>query len=101
MPEGIVLNVNIPDLKKDEIKGIKVCRQAQGNWIEDFDKGVSPQGEDYYWLTGVFEDGKADEDSDLWALANNFVSVVPIQFDLTAHQFLGELKNRGIESEKS
>ncbi len=93
LPEGVVLNVNIPDLKKDEIKGIKVCRQAHGNWIEDFDKRVSPQGEDYYWLTGKFVNLDQGEDTDLWALENGYVSVVPVQFDLTAHHFIHKLNN--------
>ncbi|MCB0460339.1 MAG: 5'/3'-nucleotidase SurE [Flavobacteriaceae bacterium] len=93
LPEGIVLNVNIPDLKKDEIKGIKVCRQAQGNWIEDFDKRVSPQGEDYYWLTGKFVNLDNGEDTDLWALENGYVSVVPVQFDLTAHHYIHKLNS--------
>ena len=93
LPEGIVLNVNIPDLKKDEIKGIRVCRQASGNWIEDFDKRVSPQGEDYYWLTGKFVNLDQGEDTDLWALENGYVSVVPVQFDLTAHHFIHKLNN--------
>ncbi|HPE56609.1 MAG TPA: 5'/3'-nucleotidase SurE [Bacteroidales bacterium] len=101
LPSGVCLNVNIPAVQASEIKGIKVCKQAPGRWVEAFDERIDPYHRDYYWLTGVFEDGKADENSDLWALANNFVSVVPIQFDLTAHQFLSELKNRGIESEKS
>ena len=93
LPEGVVLNVNIPDSKKDEIKGIRVCRQANGNWIEDFDKRVSPQGEDYYWLTGKFVNLDQGEDTDLWALENGYVSVVPVQFDLTAHHFIHKLNN--------
>ncbi|MCB0475670.1 MAG: 5'/3'-nucleotidase SurE [Flavobacteriaceae bacterium] len=91
LPEGVVLNVNIPVLKKDEIKGIKICRQAHGNWIEDFDKRVSPQGEDYYWLTGKFVNLDHGEDTDLWALEHGYVSVVPVQFDLTAHHFIQKL----------
>jgi len=96
LPEGVVLNVNIPDLKKDEIKGIRICRQAHGNWIEDFDKRVSPQGEDYYWLTGKFVNLDQGEDTDLWALENGYVSVVPVQFDLTAHHFIHKLNNWGL-----
>ena len=96
LPEGVVLNVNIPDLKKEEINGIRVCRQAHGNWIEDFDKRVSPQGEDYYWLTGKFVNLDQGEDTDLWALENGYVSVVPVQFDLTAHHFIHKLNNWGL-----
>jgi 5'-nucleotidase len=93
LPEGVVLNVNIPNLKKEEIKGVKICRQALGNWKEDFDKRVSPQGENYYWLTGKFVNLDQGEDTDLWALENGYVSMVPVQFDLTAHHFIQKLNS--------
>lgn len=96
LPEGIVLNVNIPDIKKEDIKGTKVCRQAHGNWVEDFDKRVSPQGEDYYWLTGKFVNLDQGEDTDLWALKNGYVSIVPVQFDMTAHHYIQKLNNWGL-----
>ncbi|SHJ41264.1 5'-nucleotidase /3'-nucleotidase /exopolyphosphatase [Maribacter aquivivus] len=91
IPKGTVLNVNIPKLKKEEIKGIKVCRQAKANWKEKFDKRTNPMGKDYYWLTGEFELLDKGEDTDEWALANGYISVVPIQFDLTAHHVIQEL----------
>jgi len=93
LPEGVVLNVNIPNLKREEIKGVKICRQALGNWKEDFDKRVSPQGEDYYWLTGKFVNLDQGEDTDLWALENGYVSMVPVQFDLTAHHYIQKLNS--------
>ena len=93
LPDGVVLNVNIPKLKKDEIQGIKVCRQAKGNWVEEFDKRVSPMGRDYYWLTGKFTNLDKGEDTDEWALENGYVSVVPVQFDLTAHHYMQTLNN--------
>jgi len=93
LPDGIVLNVNIPNAKKEELKGVRVCRQARGNWKEDFDKRVSPQGEDYYWLTGKFENLDQGGDTDIWALENKYVSVVPVQFDMTAHHFIQKLNN--------
>ena len=91
IPKGTVLNVNIPKLKKSKIKGIKICRQAKANWKEKFDKRTNPMGKDYYWLTGVFELLDKGEDTDEWALANGFISVVPTHFDLTAHQVISEL----------
>src|SRR5690606_28866546 len=91
LPKGIVLNVNLPKLRASEIKGIKVCRQAEAHWEEEFDKRSNPQGRDYYWLTGRFVNVDEGEDSDEHALAKGYVSVVPVQFDLTAHQFLKEL----------
>ena len=90
IPEGIVLNVNIPKLKKGNLKGIKICRQARANWKEKFDKRTNPMGKDYYWLTGEFELLDQGEDTDEWALANGFVSVVPTQFDLTAHHSIAQ-----------
>ena len=93
LPEGIVLNVNIPKAKQSEIKGIKVCRQARANWVEEFDKRIDPRGRHYYWLTGEFKVMDSGEDTDENALANNYISVVPVQFDLTAYRFLEGLKN--------
>lgn len=91
MPRDVVLNVNIPKLKKKEIKGIKVCRQAKATWKEEFDKRVNPQGRQYYWLTGKFVNEDKGEDTDEWALAHNYISVVPVQFDLTAHHSIQRL----------
>ena len=91
LPEGVVLNVNFP--KSEKFKGIKICRQAKGNWKETFDKRTNPNGKEYYWLSGEFENLDKGEDTDEWALANNYVSVVPVQFDLTAHHFIQKLNN--------
>ncbi|WP_303317012.1 5'/3'-nucleotidase SurE [Flavivirga abyssicola] len=92
LPNDIVLNVNIPNILKEDIKGIKICRQAKANWVEEFDKRKTPQGKDYYWLSGKFVNLDGGEDTDEWALEQGYVSVVPIQFDLTAHQFIKTLK---------
>ncbi|WP_335966477.1 5'/3'-nucleotidase SurE [Galbibacter sp. PAP.153] len=91
IPKGVVLNVNFPKLKDDKIKGIKICRQARARWVEEFDKRTNPMGRDYYWLTGKFENQDKGEDTDEWALANGYVSVVPVQFDLTAHHAIQDL----------
>lgn len=91
LPEGVVLNVNFPKLKETDIKGIKVCRQAKAFWMEKFDKRKTPQGKDYYWLTGEFINQDKGEDTDEWALKNGFISVVPVQFDLTAHHAIQKL----------
>ena len=92
LEKGIVLNVNFPDLTKKDIKGLRVCRQANAKWVENFDKRQSPMGRDYYWLTGEFINPDKGEDTDEWALKEGYISVVPVQFDLTAHQYLKELK---------
>ncbi|MEH6511785.1 5'/3'-nucleotidase SurE [Maribacter arcticus] len=91
IPKGTVLNVNIPKLKKNKLKGIKICRQAKANWKEKFDKRTNPMGKVYYWLTGEFELLDKGEDTDEWALANGYISVVPTHFDLTAHHVISEL----------
>lgn len=91
LPEGTVLNVNFPKLKHDDIKGIKICRQAKAIWMEKFDKRKTPQGKDYYWLTGEFINQDKGEDTDEWALANGYISIVPVQYDLTAHHAIQQL----------
>ncbi len=93
IPEGVILNVNIPKASEDGLKGIKVCRQARANWREKFDKRQSPSGKDYYWLTGEFELLDNGEDTDEWALAQNYISVVPTQFDLTAYHAIQQLNS--------
>lgn len=93
LPNGVVLNVNLPKLKENEIKGIKICRQAKAYWMEEFDKRTNPQGRDYYWLTGKFVNEDSGEDTDEWALENGYVSIVPVQFDLTAHHYIQDLNN--------
>jgi len=91
LPKDVVLNVNIPNVPKNELKGIKICRQARANWVEEFDKRTNPQGRVYYWLTGKFVNLDHGEDTDEWALKNGYISVVPVQFDLTAHHCIPTL----------
>ncbi len=93
LPKGVVLNVNIPRLPEEEIKGVKICRQANAHWVEEFDKRTNPMGRQYYWLSGKFINEDKGEDTDEWALRQGYVSVVPTQFDLTAHHFIQELNN--------
>ena len=83
LQSGTLLNVNFPH--GDGIKGIKICRQANAKWAEDFDERIDPHKRNYYWLTGVFQNNDQGEDTDVWALENNYVSVVPVEFDMTAH----------------
>lgn len=91
LPADTLLSVNVPNVKPKEIKGIKICRQAKAKWVEEFDHRTDPYGRDYYWLTGKFSNMDKGEDTDEWALANNYVSVVPVQFDLTAHHAIQTL----------
>jgi 5'-nucleotidase len=100
LPDGVCLNVNIPAINGDEIKGIKVCRQGRSRWVEEFDTRTDPHKRDYHWLTGFFQSMEDNEDTDQWALDNNFVSVVPVQFDLTAHFALDTLRQWNLDAEK-
>jgi 5'-nucleotidase len=86
MPKGVALNVNFPPKRNEPLKGIRVCRQANAKWVEEFDERRDPNGRKYFWMTGNFINYDKGEDNDEWAIANNYISVVPCQFDLTAHQ---------------
>lgn len=96
LPTDVVLNVNIPKAEKENIKGIKICRQAKAKWDEELEERIDPRGKKYYWLTGQFVNLDKGEDSDEWALENNYISIVPVQFDLTAHRYIQELNQWGL-----
>jgi 5'-nucleotidase len=85
LPKGVALNVNFPPKQNAPLKGVRVCRQANAKWVEDFDMRLDPHGRRYFWMLGNFVNFDKGEDNDEWAIANNYVSVVPCQFDLTAH----------------
>ena len=93
LPDGVCLNVNIPDVPEEAMKGIKICRQARGSWQEDFDERVDPVGRKYYWLKGIFVKTGDGKDTDEDALENNYVSVVPVQFDFTSYGAVTLLKS--------
>jgi 5'-nucleotidase len=90
----LCLNVNIPNVDDSLIKGIKVCRQAYAKYDEEFDARKDPYGKTYYWLTGEFKNFDKGKDTDVWALKHNYVSVVPVQYDLTDYQLKKELENK-------
>jgi 5'-nucleotidase len=94
LPDGICLNVNIPAVPMEEIKGIRNCSQANGFWKEEFESRTDPNGREYLWLTGFFHNREPDgggEGTDEWALKRNYVSVVPVNTDLTAYAFRKEM----------
>ncbi|MEA4839628.1 MAG: 5'/3'-nucleotidase SurE [Bacteroidales bacterium] len=91
LPEGHCLNVNIPAIP--ELKGIRLCRQARGRWVEEFDKRKHPQGGNYYWLTGNFHNDEPEaEDTDMFAMKEGYISVVPSNIDMTAYSFMERMK---------
>lgn len=89
----LLLNVNIPAVPLDLLNGIKVCRQAYAKYDEDFDERLDPNGNKYYWLTGEFKNFDEKDDTDVWALENNYVSVVPVHFDLTDYKVKKDLES--------
>jgi len=93
LPRGVALNVNFPQKSKNPIKGIKVCRQARAKWQEKFDERQDPHGRRYFWMIGNFVNYDKGDDNDEWAIANNYVSIVPCQFDMTAHHAIAYLND--------
>ncbi len=91
IPKGIALNVNFPPKRNDPIKGIKVCRQADAKWQEEFTERFDPTGRKYFWMAGNFVNFDHGEDNDEWAIANNYISIVPCQYDLTAHHAISQI----------
>ncbi len=89
----LCLNVNFPVARPEEIRGIRLCRQNKGYWKEEFYRHEDPRGREYFWLTGDFVNHEPEAtDTDEWALANNYVAVVPVQVDLTDYAMLKRLK---------
>lgn len=91
-PDHVALNVNFPNLPKENIKGLKVCRQAFARWKEEFENRKDPRGRDYFWLSGSFTNLDEGLDTDEAALSEGFVSIVPCHFDLTSFQALPLVK---------
>ena len=91
LPKGVSLNVNFPKISDEPLKGIKVCQQAEARWVEEFEERTDPYGRKYYWLGGRFENGDGRQNTDEKALNENYVSVVPVQYDFTAHQYIDKL----------
>lgn len=91
LPPFTCLNVNIP---KGKPEGIKVCRQTHGKWVEEFEKRTDPHSREYYWLSGYFKNFEEEStETDIYALENNYVSVVPVTIDMTCYKTLEQLQN--------
>lgn len=95
-PMHTALNVNIPKVQLADLKGIRITRQSAGQFVGEFDHRVDPYGRDYYWLTGEFDLRDTGEDTDEWALRNNYASACPVQIDMTAHHALSEINTWGL-----
>ena len=92
LPEGVLLNVNIPNIPEEQIKGIKVTRQAESRWQESFVERMDPANRPYYWITGEFVNLDEGADTDLVALKEGWISMTPLRPDLTAHDLMDSLK---------
>lgn len=92
LPAGVCLNVNFPAFSEEKIKGVKVCRQADARWTEKYERRVDPFGHDYFWLTGEFVEQGKNDNTDVKALKDNYVSVVPTKYDWTAYEVVDNFK---------
>lgn len=93
LSKGVALNVNFPPKRDENIKGIKICRQAKAHWEEEFDQRRDPYGRSYFWLAGNFVNNDKGEDTGVWAVDNNYVAVVPCQYDMTAHHAIAQIND--------
>jgi 5'-nucleotidase len=93
LPKGILLNVNVPTLPKNEIKGIKYTHQSKSVWEDFYEKRTDPFGRDYYWFSGEYITPDDDPDSDDSAIRDGYVSITPLHFQFTEYNFLENLKN--------
>jgi 5'-nucleotidase len=95
LPPKVLLNVNVPNLPRSQIKGIKVTRQGDSAYLDDFAIREDPRHQPYYWLAGTYLMEDDDPDTDGWALRNGYVSISPVSFDLTAYGALNEIAGWG------
>jgi 5'-nucleotidase len=86
------INVNIPCLPSGQIKGVVVVRQGKSNIIETFEKRVDPRENTYYWISGNSVSGNEAKDTDVTALAAGFITITPIQYDLTRYDLMDTLQ---------
>ncbi|MEA2077677.1 MAG: 5'/3'-nucleotidase SurE [Candidatus Marinimicrobia bacterium] len=101
IPEGVLLNVNMPNVEStDDIKDVMITKQGMAHWQENFDKRIDPKGRTYYWMTGKKREKKEAETIDDTAIKNNYISITPIQFNLTAYDKLEKIKALGFNYKK-
>ncbi len=97
LPEGVSLNINVPAVSRKEIKGAVVTRQGKSRVIETFDKRVDPRNNTYYWLAGEMKFNEVEQGTDCEMVAENYISITPIHFDLTNFKALETLREWNIE----
>ena len=95
LPPKVLLNVNVPNLPRSQIKGVKITRQGDSAFLDDFAIREDPRHQPYYWLAGTYLMEDEDPDTDGWAVRNGYVSITPVSFDLTAYHALSEVAGWG------
>jgi 5'-nucleotidase len=100
LPSGTLLNINVPPLPEKDIRGILITRQGKAIWNDTFDHRRDPNNREYYWLTGGLEEVDTDLKYDQAAIREQYVSVTPIQYDLTDEKMIETLKGWGIDQTK-
>jgi 5'-nucleotidase len=100
LPERLLLNVNVPPLAADEIAGVQVTRMGLRIYRDELVKRIDPRGKPYYWIGGPAPTGVEQEGTDIWAVANGYVSVTPIQLDLTCHDMIDSLQDWELDGER-
>lgn len=97
LPNGTLLNVNVPDVSEDKIAGIVLTKQGKSKWDDIYEHRIDPQGKDYYWLKGNLVEVDNEIEVDQYAIKNNYVSVTPIHFDLTDYQTFNVMREWKLE----
>ncbi len=92
LPKGTLLSVNVPPLPADEIAGVLVTRMGLRIYRDELVRRLDPRGRPYYWIGGPEPTGIEQEGTDIWAVANGYISVTPLQLDLTARDLLGTVR---------
>lgn len=93
LPEGVLLNLNVPYLPDEQIRGIQVTRQGLRVYRDSLDARLDPRGRPYYWIGGEAPTGVVEEGTDFGALAEGYATLTPLHLDLTAFQALAEIRS--------
>lgn len=96
LPHATLLNVNVPDLSYDALRGVRVTVQGERHYKDRMEKRIDPNGRPYYWIGGQIDERETADDTDLAAVNSGFVSVTPIDLDLTNRAFLPDLAGWGL-----
>ena len=94
LPRGTLLNVNVPSIERDEIKGWKLTYQGRTKYVERYVERIDPRGNSYYWIDGDLVEREDETEADFRAVKEGYISITPIHFDVTNHDYLAEIRER-------